>query len=95
MKEIIHAQLELKMITYDTEEERDIHMKEMNNNGWQIKRSGEYNLCAESTVTAYCDKNNWSCYAEYFKEQQSNIKDENISYESETYWFGIYNKKEE
>lgn len=94
MKEIIHAQLELKMITYDTLEERDIHMKEMNGKGWQIKKFGEYNLCSESTVTAYCDKNNWSYYAEYFKEQQTNTQDKNLSYESEMYWFDIYNEKE-
>lgn len=94
MREIINYNLEVKVITYDTEEERDEHVLYMENIGWKVKRCDQYMMSAESTTTAFRNDDNWYYYAEYYRENQINIDDKNKSYESDIYYFGFYNGKE-
>lgn len=95
MREIINYNLEVKVITYDTEQERDDHVVYMEKMGWTNRRDGQYMLSAESTTTAFRNDDNWYYYAEYYKEKQTNIEDENTAYESDMYWCGFYNEKED
>lgn len=95
MREIINYNLEVKVITYNTEQERDEHISYMEKMGWKVRRDGQYMMSAESTTTAFCNDDNWYYYAEYCKEKQTNIEDENKSYESDLYYFGFYNQKED
>lgn len=94
MREIIDYNLEVKVITYDTEEERDAHVLYMKNIGWRVKRCDLYMLSAESTIKAYNNDDNWYYYAEYYRENQINIDDKNKCYSSDIYYFGFYNEKE-
>lgn len=76
MRDIINYNLEVKVITYDTEQEKDDHISYMEKTGWEVRRSDQYMLSAESTTTAFRNDNNWYYYAEYCKERQTNIEDE-------------------
>lgn len=92
MREIIDYNLEVKVFTYDTEEEQENHIAYMEELGWKVKRSDQYMMSTESTTKAFCDDNNWYYYAEYYREKKTNIQDNNKCYESDIYYFGFFNK---
>ena len=91
MKLILDVELEVKVVLYDTEEERDANIIEMEKAGFIVKRKGQAYISTESTMSAYDDDNNWKPYAEFTKTREKFKTGENIRYESDMYWFSIYN----
>ena len=91
MKLILDNELEIKVYLYETEEERDENIEQMEKIGFKVKRCGVANISTESTIATYIDDNNWKPYAEFMKVRENFKTKENISYESDLYFFNIYN----
>lgn len=91
MKLILDNELEVKVYLYETEEERDESIEQMKELGYTVKRSGVANTRTENTITAYMEDDNWKPYAEFMKVRENFKTKENIAYESDLYFFNIYN----
>ncbi|ABS39417.1 hypothetical protein [Clostridium botulinum] len=90
MKEILNANLEVKVFKYESEKELNKHKDKMLKDGWKCTRSGQYNLSPVSTITAFCNEKNWYYVAEFNKKNEFININKPTSYESEAYWFTIY-----
>ncbi len=91
MKKIIDNELIIKVFLYDTEQDRDEHIATMKKDGYGVQRSGVANTHPDSTVTAFMNEDNWKPYAEFSKEKKNVEIKEPISYETDLYFFNVYN----
>ena len=91
MKLILDNELEIKVYLYETEKEREESIVLMEKMGFTVKRKGDANISTESTTTAYMDDSNWKPYAEFMKVRENFKTRDNISYETDIYFFNIYN----
>lgn len=92
MKLIIDNEIAIKSYIYETEEERDEHIKEMNKIGYDVKKKGVKNISPESTITAFDNEANWHPFAEFYKVKQMADPKGPIYYETELYFSNIYKK---
>ena len=90
MKEILSVNLQVRIYRYKSKEKMDKHKEAMIKAGWECRYSGKTNLSPESTVTAFCDDKNWHYVAEYCKQKEQKTN-ELISYNTEGYFFSVYN----
>ena len=95
MEQILDAKLEIKVFKYVSKEEMENHIKTMSNEGWKCERHCEYMLNPSSTITEFCKEINWKYTAEFNKKIENVTVDEPTSYESEMYWFNIYESENE
>ncbi|WP_291566782.1 MULTISPECIES: hypothetical protein [unclassified Clostridium] len=95
MKEIMKVNLEVKLFKYSSEKEMEIHIGTMIQNGWNCKRKGKYMFIPSSLISDYCNEDNWEWSAEFSRENKEIATDKSISYDSEIYYFMIYESEEE
>jgi hypothetical protein len=76
--------LEIRVFRYDTEDEREKHIKEMEAEGFKVK-TGEAMLENAGTITQYHNKNNWHLVSEFYRK--TNWADPKYNYETDAYFF--------
>lgn len=76
--------LEIRVFKYDSIEERDAHVREMEAEGFKT-HTGEAMLSKSSLVSEYLKKENWFLVAEYSRVDK--FSDPNINYETDAYVF--------
>lgn len=91
MKNILKTNLEIVVRTYDTEEEMEKDILEMNKEGFKVIKKGSCNLSSDSTLISYCDVNNWKIYAEFSRRFSAVTEEQGIYYETDKYTSYVYN----
>lgn len=91
MELMLDTEIEIKVYVYDTEQERDESILEMEKLGYTARKFGEYNFANDNTVVGFLEESNWEYFAEFSKEERKFATDSDIYYETDVYFTDIQN----